>query len=133
MVCAILRFVPCDCSRNLRFGHISRGTTGRCGWALLKAGAASSATTGYCYGNAFGEESGSKLPHSTESARLRLECGGLPPLSRTHQRQGRKRLRATIMLCPCGTLLSSKLNLVIKSAIATHSGNRVVNVSYCLL
>ncbi len=29
-----------------------------------------------------GEESGSKLPHSTELRRLHLECGGLPPLSR---------------------------------------------------
>jgi hypothetical protein len=33
------------------------------------AGAASSAPTGYCSGNMLSEESGSKLPHSTESRR----------------------------------------------------------------
>jgi hypothetical protein len=50
------------------------------------------APTGYCYGNTFGRRKREKAPALHRiAARLRLECGGLPPLSRAHQRQERKR------------------------------------------
>jgi hypothetical protein len=47
------------------------------------AGAASSAPTGSCHGNTFGRRKREQAPALHRiAARLRLECGGLPPLSR---------------------------------------------------
>ena len=63
------------------------------------AGSASSAPAGYCYGNTFGRRKREQalpvdrqVPHSIESSPTpRLECGGLPPLSRAHRRRRRTR------------------------------------------
>jgi hypothetical protein len=58
------------CRRSLKLGNAT-------------AGAASSAPTGYCYGKTFRRRKREQAPalHSI-AARLHLECGGLPPLSR---------------------------------------------------
>jgi hypothetical protein len=48
------------------------------------AGAASSAPTESCYGNMFGRRKREQAPALHRiAARIRLECSGLPPLSRT--------------------------------------------------
>ena len=60
--------------------------------ARAAAGAASSAPAGYCYGNTFGPRKREQAPALHRiAARLHLECGSLPPLSRAHQGQRRKR------------------------------------------
>jgi hypothetical protein len=57
----------------------------------VTAGAASSAPTEYCYGNTVERRKREQAPALHRiGARVRLECGGLPPLSRAHQRQGLK-------------------------------------------
>jgi len=51
-----------------------------------------SAPTGYCYGNAPGRRKREQAPALHRTAeRLRLECGGLPPLSRAHRWRNWKR------------------------------------------
>jgi hypothetical protein len=53
------------------------------------AGAASSAPTGYCYANTFGRRKREQAPALHRiAAGLRLECDGLPPLSRKHDGPG---------------------------------------------
>src|ERR1700733_5824621 len=66
----------------------------RVGRRLLRLGIAAadatcSAPTRYCYGKTLGRRKREQAPalHRIEPAR-RLECGGLPPLSRAHQRRG---------------------------------------------
>jgi hypothetical protein len=50
------------------------------------------APTGFCYGNTGERRKQEQAPALHRIAgRARLECGGLPPLSRVHQRQGLKR------------------------------------------